>query len=408
MNELIDLEEEIYKCSRCGLCQSVCPVYKATLNECAVSRGKFNLLNGIVKEELQLTPKIKKYLDLCTSCNACRDFCPSQIDAKEIFLAAKAKYHLDNKYSLKDKIFNSYFLFKLALITAKVFFHLYRLGQIDKVVKVLNPIIQKTGILGRRIFLLNTLIKKHKIENIKNKQQKTETAIFFEGCFNKYLNSESKEAVQKILAKTNIKLLKKDFECCGISYLNDGNIKAFKNIINKNLSQIDENYNFIITDCASCNAVLQKYHKYTNNNKAKTISKNTISVLDLIKKIKFKTKSKLKISIHKPCHETFNLTDFIKNINGINYTEVEDYDKCCGFSGKFALQYEEISRKISKDKAQKYINAGTDIILTTCPACMLGLNQGLLEIQTKTKPTVMNLFVFLAEFCSIDTTSDHA
>ena len=34
----------------CGLCQSVCPVFKATQNECAVSRGKFNILNGIIKK----------------------------------------------------------------------------------------------------------------------------------------------------------------------------------------------------------------------------------------------------------------------------------------------------------------------------------------------------------------------
>ena len=90
MKNLKDYEDEIYKCSRCGLCQSVCPVYKATLNECAVSRGKFNILNGIIKGELKLNSTVKKYLDLCTGCNACHDFCPSKIDVKEIFTAAKA------------------------------------------------------------------------------------------------------------------------------------------------------------------------------------------------------------------------------------------------------------------------------------------------------------------------------
>ena len=63
MKEFEDYEEEIYKCSRCGLCQSVCPVFKATLNECAVSRGKFNILNGIIKGDLTFSNKEKKYLD---------------------------------------------------------------------------------------------------------------------------------------------------------------------------------------------------------------------------------------------------------------------------------------------------------------------------------------------------------
>ena len=118
MNNLKDYEEDIYKCSRCGLCQFVCPVFKASVNECAVSRGKFNMLNGVIKGELSLNRKIKSYLDLCTGCNACKDFCPSKINAKEIFIAAKAQYYKNNKISLKEKIVNSYVLFKTALCCA--------------------------------------------------------------------------------------------------------------------------------------------------------------------------------------------------------------------------------------------------------------------------------------------------
>lgn len=78
MNNLKDYEEDIYKCSRCGLCQFVCPVFKASVNECAVSRGKFNMLNGVIKGELSLNRKIKSYLDLCTGCNACKIFAPAK------------------------------------------------------------------------------------------------------------------------------------------------------------------------------------------------------------------------------------------------------------------------------------------------------------------------------------------
>ena len=85
MDNLKSYEEDIYKCSRCALCQSVCPVYKATLNECAVSKGKFNMLNGILKGELSFSKRLKKYLDMCTGCNACKNFCPSDIDAGKIF-----------------------------------------------------------------------------------------------------------------------------------------------------------------------------------------------------------------------------------------------------------------------------------------------------------------------------------
>ena len=53
MKTLAELEEDIYKCSKCGLCQKVCPVYKVTGNECMLSRGKFTLLNGVLKKHLK-------------------------------------------------------------------------------------------------------------------------------------------------------------------------------------------------------------------------------------------------------------------------------------------------------------------------------------------------------------------
>lgn len=401
MNNLKDYEEDIYKCSRCGLCQFVCPVFKASVNECAVSRGKFNMLNGVIKGELSLNRKIKSYLDLCTGCNACKDFCPSKINAKEIFIAAKAQYYKNNKISLKEKIVNSYVLFKTALCCAFIFFSVYRFLRMDKIIKKFEKYILKTGLPGKRLVLLNSLAhtqyNQRTTPHNKNNMQK---AVYFEGCFNKYINKQTENAVKKILNNANIELIKKDFECCGVSYLNDGNIDAFIKIANINLEKIDCDFDYILTDCASCEEVLKTYKDYATLPNDQKVCEKTISVVDLIKKIKFVCNKNLKIAVHKPCHDDYDFIDIVKNIDGITYVEAEDFDKCCGFSGKFALQNSEISRKISKVKAQHYIEKNTDIILTTCPACILGLNQGLAEIQNSQKPEVMNLFVFLALYCT--------
>ncbi|MDR1327238.1 MAG: (Fe-S)-binding protein [Heliobacteriaceae bacterium] len=91
MKSLKDYASEIQKCSKCGLCQSVCPVYKVTGNDCAVSRGKFVMLDGVLKGELKLGKNIEKYLDQCLKCGKCTDFCPSGIDVCDILYAAKAE-----------------------------------------------------------------------------------------------------------------------------------------------------------------------------------------------------------------------------------------------------------------------------------------------------------------------------
>ena len=74
MKELADYEEILHSCSKCGLCQSVCPLYKLTGNDCTVSRGQFIMLQGIIKGELKAGKTINRYLDLCLKCNACSKF----------------------------------------------------------------------------------------------------------------------------------------------------------------------------------------------------------------------------------------------------------------------------------------------------------------------------------------------
>ena len=53
MKELKDFYDDIYKCSKCGLCQAVCPVFKITKNEAALSRGKFLMLLKLLEGEIK-------------------------------------------------------------------------------------------------------------------------------------------------------------------------------------------------------------------------------------------------------------------------------------------------------------------------------------------------------------------
>ena len=118
-------------------------MYRASLNECAVSRGKFNILNGIIKGDLHFSDNVKKYLDLCTGCNACKDFCPSGIDAREIFVAAKREYYQGKKLNPAQKFLNSYFLFKTLLCCTGAAAFLMRISGLTYVVKFFENIIKK-------------------------------------------------------------------------------------------------------------------------------------------------------------------------------------------------------------------------------------------------------------------------
>lgn len=73
---------------------------------------------------------------------------------------------------------------------------------------------------------------------------------------------------------------------------------------------------------------------------------------------------------------------------------MDDYDSCCGFAGSFAVKNRELSLKLSKKKAENIKKANANFVITTCPACVLGLKQGLIATGGKTK--VVSLLEFLA------------
>lgn len=65
---------KLEKCSNCGLCKSICPVFKALLEETTSARGKANLIKKEVLDEVYY---------VCSLCGACKISCPAGIDLPE-------------------------------------------------------------------------------------------------------------------------------------------------------------------------------------------------------------------------------------------------------------------------------------------------------------------------------------
>ncbi len=339
MNRLCDFKEEINKCSKCGLCQSVCPVYKITGNECAVSRGKFVMLDGVVKGDLKLNENVNKYLDMCLKCGKCSRFCPSSIDVCNIFETAKYEYA------------------KNTILGKLIFF------------------IESKFVFGNflKIFKRKSHIKKG--QGLK--------LIYFKGCVNNIFPQKN-----NILNEIpDIEIIERDFDCCGQPFLSSGNLERFEEVKNKNLSLLDCEFDYILTNCASCESTLKKY-----------IDAKFINLGELLvkKDMKFKFDKPIKVTFHKPCHlENDNFIEpLLKNCENIEYIKMDNYDDCCGFAGEFAIKNSKISNEIAKKKAANIINTKADYVITVCPACIIGLKKGLIGI--KNAPKVLSLSEFLA------------
>ncbi len=396
--KLSDFKEEVYKCSGCGLCQSVCPVYKILKTECAVSRGKFKLLNAIINKNMNYSKKTLDIMELCLHCQACTEFCPSGIDAQKIIETAQHDM-------LQFGIFNLPKFIILQLLENRFY-----MG----ILKFFLDMVRKTGFIEflaifnfTKIKLLSEFFKvKVKSLEVTSNIKKTKKVLYFKGCINNYINPSCENAVKTVLDKTEIEITEADFKCCGLPYKSSGDFESFKKNAEYNLDLIPDDVDYLLFDCASCISSFKSYPDFLDEKykeKALIIAKKIISIYDLLDKINYEPKANWKkytLTIHYPCH-TRNTKDkkimakLVKKIPNSKFVECENSDSCCGAAGSFIFSNPKISQAISTQKAENIIKSKADIVLTSCPACVLGLKQGL--INKKSKIQVMNIIEFLAK-----------
>lgn len=238
MEKKYDVKEEIYKCSKCGLCKSVCPVYIASKNEMFLSRGRYIVLNRFFNQSEIPGRDFVKNLDVCLNCNACKNFCPSNIDAYKTFTLIK------NRFNYKFSFINFSFLLKILLNFLRICKFLYRIFPFKSI--FINTYID--ALFSEKVYRRN---------NISNKAKKGKI-VYFEGCINKYINESDKNASLNLIEDTGYSVEKIISLCCGYPYLSDGNLDKYKKQISKFISKIPVDVDYIVCSCDTCFDTLKR------------------------------------------------------------------------------------------------------------------------------------------------------
>src|SRR5881396_1227207 len=71
---------ELYlDCVHCGLCTAACPTYLESGNENDSPRGRIYLMRAVTDGRIELTPQVRRHLELCLDCRSCESACPSGV-----------------------------------------------------------------------------------------------------------------------------------------------------------------------------------------------------------------------------------------------------------------------------------------------------------------------------------------
>lgn len=399
MTDLAKYNEDIYHCTRCGFCQSVCPVFDSVKSEMSVARGKIALLRAVLNGDLEFTPKIASYIELCTGCTACQEACPSGVCAEDIFL--EAREYIANQYGLsfpKQAIVRAFSSEKaLGFISSLLgMYSLSKAGFVADFAPEKLPFVNKIKLLNSQ---LNGKVRL-KLDNVNITHTKPAyKLLYFPGCINKYVNPSVANASISIFEKNNCDVIVPEgLSCCGMPARISGAVETAAYLAVQNIDVMYkhiEDIDYVVVDCASCSSMLKKYGELFEKfpeyqEKAARIDEKIIDLNVFLTKLELKlpeSKKDITVTYHDPCHLRRSQHVYeeprhlIKGIKGVNFVEMKKPDTCCGAAGSFSITHQDVSESISNKKATDIKQTGSEIVLTSCPSCKVGLSQGLISIH---------------------------
>jgi len=100
-------DKAVEMCNNNGHCRkfdagTMCPSYRATLDEAHLTRGRANTLRLALSNQLPFD-EAKEALDLCVSCKGCKRECPTGVDMARMKIEYLARYKAKHGHTLRDR-----------------------------------------------------------------------------------------------------------------------------------------------------------------------------------------------------------------------------------------------------------------------------------------------------------------
>ncbi|THB81193.1 MAG: (Fe-S)-binding protein [Desulfobacteraceae bacterium] len=102
-----------------------------------------------------------------------------------------------------------------------------------------------------------------------------------------------------------------------------------------------------------------------------------------------------RVTYHDSCHLSRNLgvarqpRELISQVRGVDFIEMDQPQRCCGFGGTFSVKYPEISTAILDDKIDQILATGADTVVGCDISCLMNI-EGRLK-RRKIPVTVMHI-----------------
>ncbi|MBB5324969.1 glycolate oxidase iron-sulfur subunit [Anoxybacillus tepidamans] len=417
-------EDELMNCMRCGFCLPTCPTYiESGFQESHSPRGRIALMKAVVDGLIEPDEDVERSLNMCLGCRACEPVCPSGVRYGHLLEEARDIIAQNKKYSLFVRIIRK-------IVFSGLFPHQNRM----RLLTALVGFYQRSGLqsLARRFGLLN-LLPRHlttmekvlptvptwKEMNDRPKQLtpqgiKKRRVAFFTGCLMDTMFMKTNDATMELLQRAGCEVVIPPAQaCCGALHGHGGEKHQAKELAKRNIEAFEQlNVDYIVTNAGGCGAFLVEYDHLLKDDadwaeRAKAFTRKIKDISEVLVELNFhETKLKVKpqvVTYQDSCHlrnvmKVANAPrQLLQAIEGAEFREMKDADRCCGSAGIYNIVEPEMSMQILDYKMQMAKQTKATTIVTANPGCLLQMKLGIEREGLSSHMRAVHIVDFLLE-----------
>ena len=335
---------QVLQCSRCGFCQSVCPVFGATLRPAYNARGKMLLLKEVMDGTIDLNDELIETLFQCTTCGACEENCPSGVNVPDIIKQAR-----------RDMV---------------------HIGSCHPAFKGMHELLETRT---------NIYAEDEPPDFGRERNRKAEY-VFFVGCVGAYREEEATEAALDLLDRLNVDFTLVDEVCCS-GVLEDVGYSINDRLAEKNIELIlATGVRTVITGCPYCARTFNSRPQY---HKLKDAGVGCVHFSQFLKDFDFGVSTSLRVTYHDPCDLGRHCgiydepRETIRKIapNFVEMRHNREKALCCGAGGGVRGAFAANSIAMARRRLAEADEIGAEVLLTECNSCVHNLANAKLRKQ---------------------------
>jgi glycolate oxidase iron-sulfur subunit len=395
------LVQEAEKCSKCGVCVAVCPVFREMQTETFSSRGKVEVAKALASGELPYSHYSEDIFGKCLVCLTCKAACPAGVDQSKLVLGIRAELARRNGLPLSKKVAFKYLLKNRSLfekaLKAFSYLQMFSSPKGDGQLRHLPFFLSAFG-KGRLIPDLSSIpLRRQYPEIIPPSRGPAKLRVgLFSGCFIDFVDPAIGRSLIRVLGRHGVEVVfPKKQTCCGIPVFMSGDLENGLELLKINLEAFAPyDLDAVVVACATCGTALKESYKTLAEGESqdlqervKAFSAKVMDIAELLaEKIQLtpgERKAVQKVTYHDPCHLNRGQgiqsqpRNVLKNLSGVDFVEMRDPGRCCGGGGSFSFYNYDLSKQIGRRKVEDIEGTGASTVVTGCPGCMLQLKDQL-------------------------------